>query len=112
MSLFRLIPMVALCAATLSACAQSGVPGGRSLPAGVETGTESAPITLSVDLTDAPRKVLHATETIPVQPGPLTLVYPEWIPGEHGPTGPIINQAGFIITTPSGQPRQVGARPR
>ena len=86
MSLFRLIPMAALCAATLSTSAQS------------------APITLSVDLTDAPRKILHATETIAVQPGPLTLVYPEWIPGEHMPSGPIINQAGFLITTPAGQP--------
>jgi len=86
MSLFRLIPMAALCAATLVASAQS------------------APITLSVDLTDAPRKILHATEIIPVQPGPLTLVYPEWIPGEHMPSGPIINQAGFLIATPSGQP--------
>ena len=86
MSLFRLIPMAALCAATLSASAQS------------------SPITLSVDLTDAPRKILHATEIIPVQPGPLTLVYPEWIPGEHMPSGPIINQAGFLISTPSGQP--------
>ncbi|MGA7158812.1 MAG: M61 family peptidase [Acidobacteriaceae bacterium] len=85
MSLFRLIPLAALCAATLAASAQT------------------SPITLSVDLTDAPRKILHATETIPVEPGPMTLVYPEWIPGEHGPTGPIINQAGFIITTPSGQ---------
>ncbi len=100
MSPFRLIPLAALCAATLVASAQTGVPGGRSLPAGVEL----APITLSVDLTDAPRKILHATETIPVQPGPLTLVYPKWIPGEHGPTGPIVNQAGFIITTPSGAP--------
>ena len=86
MSPFRLIPLALLCAATLAASAQT------------------APITLSVDLTDAPRKILHATETIPVQPGPMTLVYPEWIPGEHGPTGPIINQAGFIITTPTGAP--------
>jgi predicted metalloprotease with PDZ domain len=85
MSLFRFVPLAALCAATLSACAQT------------------APITLSVDLTDAPRKILHATETIPVQSGPMTLVYPEWIPGEHGPTGPIVNQAGFIITTPTGE---------
>jgi predicted metalloprotease with PDZ domain len=61
------------------------------------------PITLSVDLTDAPRKILHSQETIPVQPGPMTLVYPEWIPGEHAPDGPVIDQAGFIITTPSGQ---------
>ena len=59
---------------------------------------QSAPITLSVDLTDAPRKILHATETMPVAPGPLTLVYPKWIPGEHGPTGPIENFAGFFIT--------------
>jgi hypothetical protein len=62
------------------------------------------PITLSVDLTDAPRRVLHSTETIPVTPGAMTLVYPKWIPGEHGPTGPIDNQAGFIITTPTGAP--------
>ncbi len=59
---------------------------------------QSAPITLSVDLTDAPRKILHATEELPVQPGPLTVVYPKWIPGEHGPTGPIENMAGFLIT--------------
>lgn len=61
------------------------------------------PITLAVDLTDAPRKILHSQETMPVQPGPMTLVYPEWIPGEHGPTGPVVDQAGFIITTQSGQ---------
>ena len=58
-----------------------------------------APMTLAVDLTDAPRRILHATETIPViQTGPITLVYPKWIPGEHGPTGPIDNLAGLIIT--------------
>jgi len=52
-------------------------------------------ITLAVDATDAPRKILHAKMTIPVQPGALTLVYPEWIPGEHGPTGPIVDFAGL-----------------
>jgi predicted metalloprotease with PDZ domain len=55
-------------------------------------------ISLSVDLTDAPRKIIHATETIPVSPGPLILLYPKWIPGEHGPTGPIDDMAGFIVT--------------
>ncbi len=64
---------------------------------------QSSPITLQVDLRDAPKKILHATETIPVQPGALTLVYPKWIPGEHGPTGPIDNQAGFFITA-NGRP--------
>jgi predicted metalloprotease with PDZ domain len=66
-------------------------------------GAQTAPITLSVDLTDAPRKILHATEVMPVSAGPLTLVYPKWIPGEHGPTGPIDNMAGFFITA-NGQP--------
>jgi predicted metalloprotease with PDZ domain len=64
---------------------------------------QTAPITLTVDLTDAPRKILHATEVMPVTPGPLTVVYPKWIPGEHGPTGPIVNMAGFFITA-NGQP--------
>jgi predicted metalloprotease with PDZ domain len=66
---------------------------------------QTAPITLSVDLTDAPRKIVHATEVMPVSAGPLTVVYPEWIPGEHGPTGPIDNMTGFFITG-NGQPIQ------
>ncbi len=56
------------------------------------------PIHATVDVTDAPRKILHAMLSIPVQPGPLTLVYPQWIPGEHGPTGPIDNLAGLVIS--------------
>jgi predicted metalloprotease with PDZ domain len=71
--------------------------------AGAMAGAQTAPITLSVDLTDAPRKILHATEVMPVTAGPLTVVYPKWIPGEHGPTGPIENMAGFFITA-NGQP--------
>jgi predicted metalloprotease with PDZ domain len=58
-------------------------------------------ISLSVDLTDAPRKIFHATETMAVAPGPLTLVYPKWIPGEHAPDGPIDAMAGLVFT-PSG----------
>ncbi len=58
----------------------------------------SAPITVSLDLTDAPRKLLHAQLSIPVRPGPLTLVYPQWIPGEHSPTGPIDNLAGLVFS--------------
>src|ERR1700730_10335291 len=70
---------------------------GVSLASAV-AGAQTAPITLSVDLTDAPRKILHAVEVMPVTSGPLTVVYPKWIPGEHGPTGPIENMAGFFIT--------------
>jgi predicted metalloprotease with PDZ domain len=56
---------------------------------------QQAPVSVEVDLREAPRRIFHARLTFPVQPGPLTLLYPEWIPGEHGPTGPIGNLAGL-----------------
>lgn len=56
------------------------------------------PIQITVDLTDAPRKFLHARILIPVHSGPLTLVYPQWLPGEHGPTGPVDNFTGITFT--------------
>jgi predicted metalloprotease with PDZ domain len=46
-------------------------------------------ISLEVDATDATRKIIHSRLTIPVRPGTLRLFYPQWIPGEHGPTGPL-----------------------
>jgi predicted metalloprotease with PDZ domain len=52
-------------------------------------------ITISVDATDAPRKMIHAQLRIPAKPGSLTLYYPKWIPGEHGPTGPITDLTGL-----------------
>ena len=55
------------------------------------------PIRLSVDVTDAPRKIIHAVETMPITPGEHMLVYPKWIPGEHGPTGPIDDLTGLVI---------------
>jgi predicted metalloprotease with PDZ domain len=58
----------------------------------------SRPTQISIDLTDAPRKILHAHLVIPVQPGPLTLDYPQWIPGEHTPSGPIDNFAGIVFS--------------
>lgn len=53
------------------------------------------PIHLAVDATSAPQKILHVVEEMPVGPGPLTLLYPSWIPGEHAPDGPITDTAGI-----------------
>jgi len=55
-------------------------------------------ISLSVDATDAPRKIFHAQLTIPASAGTLTLYYPKWIPGEHAPSGPAIDLAGLKFT--------------
>jgi predicted metalloprotease with PDZ domain len=52
-------------------------------------------VTIALDATEAPRKILHAKLTIPAKPGPLTLYYPKWIPGEHEPSGPIGNLTGL-----------------
>ena len=52
-------------------------------------------ISVTVDATKTPQKLLRAQLVMPVKPGPLTLYYPKWIPGEHGPDGPIANLTGL-----------------
>jgi predicted metalloprotease with PDZ domain len=63
----------------------------------------AAPITLRVDATNVASNVYHAHLTIPATSGPMTLFYPKWIPGEHGPTGPINGLTGLRISA-NGQP--------
>ena len=61
--------------------------------------TAQAPqIALGVDASEAPKRIFHVHETIPVGSGPVTLVYPKWIPGEHSPSGPITDLVGLKIT--------------
>lgn len=55
-------------------------------------------IELHVDLRDITHRVVNVRETIPVEAGKLTLLYPEWIPGTHSPTGPISKMAGLVVT--------------
>jgi len=56
-------------------------------------------ITLHVDATDVTRGIFRVTEHVPVAgPGPITLLYPQWLPGEHGPRGQIEKVAGITVT--------------
>ena len=55
-------------------------------------------ITLAVDLSEAPKRILHVRMSIPAGAGPISLSYPKWIPGEHGPTGPLTDVAGLRVT--------------
>ena len=57
--------------------------------------TQAQSIRLHVDLTDAPRNLYHAKLSIPAKPGAMTLVFPEWIPGNHRPSGPIAALTGI-----------------
>jgi predicted metalloprotease with PDZ domain len=55
-------------------------------------------ITLAVDATDLDHHIFRVHESVPVSgAGPLTLLYPRWIPGEHSPTGPLPGLAGLIV---------------
>jgi predicted metalloprotease with PDZ domain len=82
------LSVVAACALALASC---------SPQSSQQASSPARPIKLSVDATDIGRKIYHAHLQIPAKPGPLTLVYPKWIPGEHGPTGPITDLVGLKV---------------
>lgn len=96
------------CAAALlvsgsgQALAQVGTPAlGRALPAIPAPRDVAYPgvIDIAVDATDIDRRIINVRETIPVAgPGPLTLLYPAWLPGNHGPVGPVANVGGLTVT--------------
>ena len=57
-----------------------------------------ATIAINVDASDTAQGIFRVHETIPVTAGALTLLYPQWIPGDHSPTGPIDMLAGLKLT--------------
>jgi predicted metalloprotease with PDZ domain len=67
-------------------------------PAAAAAKPPVGPIAVDVDASEVTRDIFHTRLLIPASPGPLTLLYPQWIPGEHGPTGPILQMAGLKIT--------------
>lgn len=85
----RILPII-LCLLALTSFAQKR----KATPKATASAMPTQPVKLTVDATHAPEKILHAQLQIPVQAGELTLVYPKWIPGEHGPTGPITDLTG------------------
>ena len=66
-----------------------------SLLAAATSWASGPTVSISVDASNAPRKIFHATLRIPATAGDLTLYYPKWIPGEHAPTGPVVDLAGL-----------------
>jgi predicted metalloprotease with PDZ domain len=58
---------------------------------------QTSAVQLEVDATHATERLVHTHERMAVQPGPLTLSYPEWYPGEHAPTGRVGNIGGLFF---------------
>jgi len=59
---------------------------------------------IEVDARDLPRRLLHTRIQMPCQPGKLRLWFPKWVPGTHGPGGPVQNVGGLRLETPDGKP--------
>jgi predicted metalloprotease with PDZ domain len=89
---FPRVPRIAILLA-LASLAPSAL---RSAPPAALGGTGA--IELAVDATDAPRGIFHSRLVIPAAPGPLNLAYPKWVQGEHAPTGPLMQIAGFTVS--------------
>jgi predicted metalloprotease with PDZ domain len=53
---------------------------------------------IAVDVREAPRGIMKAHLRMPVTPGALTLVYPNWLPGRHSPSGPATSLAAPRFT--------------
>lgn len=57
-----------------------------------------ASMLLNIDATDTKQGIFRVTQTIPVaQTGPMVLLFPEWLPGNHAPRGQIEKLAGLTI---------------
>lgn len=63
------------------------------------------PIRIRIDLTDAPRRMIHVSEQLSVHSGDNVLAYPKWIPGRERADGPVDNLAGLVFhaRTPEGR---------
>ena len=86
----RLLPLVALLASiALPAHADVPVPLDQPYP-----GT----LVLKVDASNLSQQIFRVKLSIPVTPGPLTLLYPQWLPGNHRPSGPLTQLAGLKFT--------------
>jgi predicted metalloprotease with PDZ domain len=61
-------------------------------------------LAIDVDARDLPRRLLHSQIRVPCHPGTLKLWYPKWVPGTHGPHGPVHDVGGLRIQTSDGKP--------
>jgi predicted metalloprotease with PDZ domain len=64
------------------------------LPGSICLAAAQSAASIEVDAREAPRGIMTAHLRLPVSVGPLTLVYPKWLPGRHSPAGPLTSLGG------------------
>ncbi|MFO1018350.1 MAG: hypothetical protein U1E03_12175 [Hyphomonadaceae bacterium] len=94
----------AACALVLLAAPAAALAQPRSVPmpspiaAPQDTAYPGGAITLEIDATDTTRGIFRGRERIPLaNDEPITLLYPQWLPGNHAPRGPLNLFAGLEI---------------
>ena len=77
------------------------VPLSQLVPDAADVPYPGGVIGLAIDATDVTRGVYRVTETIPVAAGTreLTLMFPQWLPGKHGPRGSVAELAAITFET-------------
>ncbi|KPF68926.1 hypothetical protein IP84_06850 [beta proteobacterium AAP99] len=86
-----------LCLAVLAVGSMNAQAQGANLPPPRDADYPGT-IRLTVDATDLDRRIFQVQQTIPVAPGRVTLLYPRWLPGAHGPYGDVSRMAGLMIS--------------
>jgi len=84
---------------TLSA--PMAVPLSRQVPDAADVPYPGGTMVLDIDATDTLRGAYRVTQTVPVVPGTsrLTLLFPQWLPGNHGPRGPLAELVDVTFTS-------------
>jgi predicted metalloprotease with PDZ domain len=95
-----------LALAVVTALAAGGVFAQQTYPDNVPAPQDTkypGTVSIHVDASDTAQGIFRVHESIPVTAGALTLLYPQWIPGDHSPTGPVNMLAGLKLTA-NGKP--------
>jgi predicted metalloprotease with PDZ domain len=58
---------------------------------------QAADLSVRLDAREIVRNHVHTDLTLNVKGGPLTLVFPKWLPGEHMPSGPLDTLIGMTM---------------
>ena len=96
-----LVSLAALLAAMPVLAADGPLPATAPLPVPTPVPVDvpyPGTIKISVDATDLDRHIFRIHETIPVVSGqPVTLLLPQWIPGNHAPSGAVAEMGGLMV---------------
>jgi predicted metalloprotease with PDZ domain len=83
--------------AALALVLTSSLPALAQVPAPLDKAYPGT-LVLNVDATNLSQQIFQVRETIPVKPGKMTLLYPQWLPGNHAPSNPLVQLAGLMLS--------------